>query len=146
MPIWPTILTALVALYGAILSTYTVVVNRRDKKRRIHVKLSNGILTYGPEAGPAVLLIEATNPGNRTVILNGACIILPNKQQVVFPNPESNVEFPHALEEGNSCLVWTEMKGLAKKLRQQQLRGIIMLLFIGISLGMSTRVIGLAST
>lgn len=123
----PAIITAIVALYGAVLSTYTLVVNRKDKQRQIDVKLSNGVLTFGPELSPAVLLIEASNPGNRTVILNTTGIRLPDRKTVAFPNPQSNVTFPHALEEGKSCLVWTPMKEFAGMLRQHGYEGTLRL-------------------
>ena len=122
---WVGIITALVALYGAALSTYTLVRNQREKRRQVRVKLSNGVLTYGPELSPAMLLIEATNPGNRTVILNTMGILLPDGKTVVFPQPESNVTFPHRLEEGNSCLAWTPMKDFAKRLRQTSYSGAV---------------------
>ena len=73
---WTTIITAVVAVYGAALSTYTMIQDRKEKRRQIRMKPSNGMLTFGPELSPAMLLIEATNPGNRTVILDTAGIFL----------------------------------------------------------------------
>ena len=120
---WTTVVTAAVAVYGAALSTYTLIQNRKEKQRKISVKLSNGFLTSGPELSPAMLLIEATNPGNRTVILNTIGIFLPDGKTVAFPNPQSNVRFPHPLPEGNSCTVWTPLKELAQQLRQEGYSG-----------------------
>ncbi|MGO9019660.1 MAG: hypothetical protein ACLQVJ_15060 [Syntrophobacteraceae bacterium] len=120
---WTAIVTAAVAVYGAALSTYTLIQNRKEKRRQIRVKLSNGFLTSGPELSPAMLLIEATNPGNRTVILNTVGISLPDKKTLAFPIPHSNVRFPHPLPEGNSCLVWTPLKELAQQLRQEGYSG-----------------------
>lgn len=125
---WTTIVTAVVAVYGAALSTYTLIQNRKGKQRQIRVKLSNGMLTFGPELSPAMLLIEATNPGNRTVILNTSGIFLPDGKTIVFPNPQSNVHFPHPLPEGNSCLVWTPLKELAQQLRQEGYSGQVKLI------------------
>ena len=116
---WTTVVTATVAVYGAVLSTYTLIQNRKEKQRQVRVKLSNGFLTSGPELSPAMLLIEATNPGNRTVILNTVGISLPDGKTLAFPNPQSNVRFPHSLPEGNSCLVWTPLKELAQQLKQE---------------------------
>lgn len=122
---WTNVVTAAVALYGAVLSTYTILANRKDKRRQIKVKLSNGLLTSGPELSPAMLLIEASNPGDRSVILNSAGITLPDGKTVVFPIPESNVVFPHTLEEGKSCLVWTPMKEFASTLRNEGYKGTV---------------------
>lgn len=121
---WPNIVTAIVAFYGAGLSTYTVFANWKDKQRQIKVKLSNGFLG-GPKLSPTMLLIEASNPGNRTVILNSPGITLPDGKTVVFPIPESNVVFPYTIEEGQSCLVWTPMKKFASTLRNEGYKDIV---------------------
>ncbi len=121
---WSIIVTAVVAIYGAILSTYTLIQNRQEKQRRVSVKLSNGFLHYGNDGlSPAMLLLEATNPGDRTVILNTAGLSLPDGKTVAFLNPQSNVSFPHSLAEGNSCIVWTPLKELARQLRQEGYSG-----------------------
>ncbi|MDP2937524.1 MAG: hypothetical protein Q8O86_13650 [Dehalococcoidia bacterium] len=70
-----------------------------------------------------MLLIEASNPGNRTVTLNSAGITLLDDKTVVFPNPVSNVSFPHGLDEGKSCLVWTPMKEFTSALRHEGHKG-----------------------
>lgn len=115
---WIAILTAAVAVYGAGLSTYTLIRNLKEKQRQVNVNLSNGCLTFGPELSQAMIFIEASNPGNRTVILNTVGISLPDKRTLVFPNPESNVHFPHPLPEGTGCMVWTPLKELAQRLTQ----------------------------
>ena len=120
---WTTVVTALVALYGAVLSTYTLIQNRKEKQRQVSVRLSNGFLTFGPELSPAMLLVEATNPGDRTVILNTVGLSLPDGKTVAFPNPQGNVRFPYPLEEGNSCMVWTPLKELAQQLSQEGYSG-----------------------
>ena len=122
---WTNVITAAVALYGAVLSTYTILANRKDKRRQIKVKLSNGFLTSGPEISSAMLLIDASNPGVRSVILNSAGIKLPNGKTVVFPIPEGNVVFPHTLKEGENCLLWTPMKEFARTLGNEGYSGTI---------------------
>lgn len=124
---WTAVVTALVALYGAVLSTYTFIVNRRDKQRQIRVRLSNGLLTYAAETSPAMLFLEAMNPGNRTVVLNSAGIELPGGKTAVFPNSESDVSYPHPLEEGQKCTVWTPMKEFAQTLQSNGFSGKISL-------------------
>ncbi len=74
-----------------------------------------------------MLLIKATNPGNRTVTLNSAGIALPGGKTAVFPKPEGNVTFPHALEEGSNCFVWTPMKEFASMLRHEGHKGTVKL-------------------
>ena len=66
---WIAPITALVALYGAVLSTYTLISSRRDKRRRVKVELSAGFLATGPDLSAAMLLIKVSNPGHITVII-----------------------------------------------------------------------------
>lgn len=122
---WTQIVTAIVAVYGAIMSTVTFVVNRRDKKRKLEVKFSNGSLTYGNKLSELMLFINVSNPGNRAVKINVPRIILPDGKTIVFPNPQSDVKFPHLLEEGRKCMVWAEMKYLAKQLKDAGYSGVI---------------------
>ena len=120
---WTELITAAVALYGAALSTYVFWAERKDKRRHVRVSISNGFLALGPELSPPMLLIEATNPGSRTVVLNTPGISLPDRKQIVFPNPQSDVRFPHALAEGTKCIVWTPIALLARQLWEEGYRG-----------------------
>jgi len=113
------LITACVALYGAGLSTYTFIANRKEKRRHLSVTISNGCLTYGAELSPLMLFITVANPGNRKVTINSPSIQLPNKKTIIFPIPLSNVRFPYELDEGKSCMIWTEMKEIKKQLRSQ---------------------------
>jgi hypothetical protein len=54
---WTSTLIAIVALYGAVLSTYTLVLNRRERSRVLKVEIANGFLPRGPELGPPMLFI-----------------------------------------------------------------------------------------
>ncbi len=127
---WVTVMTAIVALYGAILSTYTVIESKSDKQRNIKIKLYNGFLTLGPELqlSDPMLLIEAINPGNRSVTLNTVGIRLPDKRTVAIPAPNSHQTFPYALEEGQNCVVWLPMHEFAKDLKNSGYKGILQLM------------------
>lgn len=116
---WSKIILTLVAVYGAVLSTYNLIVSRKEKQRQLSVKMSSGLLTYGPNNIPgeeAMLFITVANPGNRTVKINIPRIKLPDNKTVIFPTPQSDVTFPYELTEGDSCRIWIEMKLLAKQL------------------------------
>jgi hypothetical protein len=82
-----TVVTALVAVYGAGLSTYTFFAKRRESRRLVKVELSRGILGTYPEVSH-VLLLSASNPGNRAVTLEGISFDLPDKRQVVLFKPD----------------------------------------------------------
>lgn len=121
---WAAIVTAIVAVYGAILATYTQLAMRREKKRRIAVELSFGFPEIpGIGLGPQVLFLSASNPGDRSVSLNGSGLLLPDERTLVFPDPEGDVTFPCDLEEGKSCRVWIPTDTLARELRKAGLSG-----------------------
>jgi hypothetical protein len=124
---WPTVIIAIVAVYGAMLSTYTALLNWRDKTRRVAVRLSLGFGVYGNQTGPTVLLVTASNPGSRTVTLTSWALRLPDKRQLWPPMPQSHVDFPHDLLEGKSCTVWVPAREVAEGLKGEGFSGRIKL-------------------
>ena len=122
---WPSITTALVAVYAAILSTYNLYVSREERKREVKVKLSFAFPVYGPRLGEDSLMVTVSNPGNRSVSLGGVGILLPNRMQVVlFPDlTNSDFQLPFELTGGNSCKVWTGVEGLAETVRNEGFSG-----------------------
>ena len=122
---WPVIITALVAVYGAILSTFNIIANRRDKQQRLSVVLSNGFLTYGPNVGPLMLFIEIANVGSKVVTINSINIKLPKGESVPIVNiinPRGvslPVSLPYTLEESKSCSTGVEIEKLAKAIIQE---------------------------
>ncbi len=120
---WPTVITAVVALYGAVLSTLNYVASRREKKRLVKVGLSFGYLTHGPQLSPAMLLITAANIGTLPVTLSSGGVRLPNGKQAFSPQPNSDVAFPHELQGGRECRIWTDAKEFADALRREGLFG-----------------------
>lgn len=127
---WSDLATTLVAVYGAALATYTLIHDRRDKRRVIVVKSHIAIPVYqGRGAGDPLFMINAVNPGSRTVHLAGAGFRIGRKKGFALFQPQGDVKFPHALEEGKSCSVWLESRDLAQQLMElgyigkQTLRG-----------------------
>jgi len=90
---WPAIIIALVALYGAVLSTYTLLSNRSDRRRHVKVDLSMGFLTFPDRLSSHMLLVTASNPGNRPVTVCGVGINLPNKKHLFFQHPRVMLTF-----------------------------------------------------
>ncbi|MCL5070445.1 MAG: hypothetical protein M1308_06060 [Actinobacteria bacterium] len=119
------IIIAIVAVYGAVISTITLTSQRREKQRLLDVKLYHGFPYYGPNIGEPMLYIEILNPGLLDVTINIPSLILPDRKTVVFPNPQSNANFPYILKEGTNCKVWTEIKDLAQTLKENGYSGII---------------------
>ena len=74
-----------------------------------------------------MFLLEATNPGERSVKLNTMGFQLGGGKTVALPKPQSNVNFPHRLEEGESCTVWVEIKEVANALQRDGFKGTVTL-------------------
>ena len=62
-----TVLTAIVALAGLILTIYRFYIDRKDKSPRLVAKLSNGFLTRSPESSDVMAFLEVANPGEKPV-------------------------------------------------------------------------------
>jgi hypothetical protein len=118
------IITLIIAVYGALLSTYSVWASKQEKKREIKVQLSYGFHTLLGEPKP-VLVISALNTGHKRVTLNSTGLILPSKDKkyLMFLRPDGNVNFPYDLQEGQNCDVWITTEELAQDLKQRGFSG-----------------------
>lgn len=121
------IITLLIALYGAILSTYKVVFDYLRESRRLKVEVSYGFLSWGNNVGPEMLVISAINNGFKDITLNSVGFILPDKTRVHITEPQSNVKFPYTISGGNNCIVWKPQKQFAIELKKNGYSGKIRL-------------------
>jgi len=119
----------LLGLYGAIFTTCTVVKANKDKKRQLSVSVSMGWRPkfHNGKLGPVLLLITVTNPGNRKVTVNCPYLGLPDGSNIITPIPLSHVRFPYKLEEGENCVIWTEMNEVKNTLIEQGYSGVVKL-------------------
>jgi len=115
--------TLLLAVWGALLSTYKVVSDYRKNFRRIKVVLSSGFHNQGNNVGPSVITSRAVNMGSREVTLNSMGYILPDGKKAIIIEPQSNVIFPHSLSEGKDCYVWKDQRKWAEELRNHGYSG-----------------------
>lgn len=120
------LLTVLIALYGAILSTYIFVSQKKANKRTIKVKLSTGFISMGSSLGETRLIIEIINPGNRTVTICSTGLNLPGSKTVPSLGDNTHIKMPHELTEGKNCHFWFGMKNLASGLKDAGLSGKVM--------------------
>jgi hypothetical protein len=72
-----TVVTGLVAVYGAVLSTWNAWVKHRDGKPRIQVKVTYGYATAGPHLGPTSLFVTAMNRGCDLTLSGAGILLLP---------------------------------------------------------------------
>jgi len=124
---WKDLITAIVAIYGAALTTYTIYTKRRESKTQIEVESQISFLVFGRGVSDAVVMLTAKNPGEKVVLLNTQGFILPDKKQVFFPLPYSDVKFPYELQSGKDCKVWTDARQFAQTLKREGYYGTVKL-------------------
>jgi hypothetical protein len=117
------VLTLLIALYGAGLATFTFLQQAKEKRAHVKVTFTIGLLPWPGREMETVILLTASNPGHKKVILNTPGITLPDKKQLIFFEPNSNVRFPYSLEPEASCVVWYNIKAFAEELTSQGFYG-----------------------
>lgn len=121
---WDIIVTLIIALYGAILSTISILNSRQEHKREVKVKLSFGFLPH-VSVKELMLILSALNTGTKTATLSSMGLALPEEKILYFTQPNSYVRFPHDLVEGKDVIVWLTTKELADDLRQEGYSGLI---------------------
>jgi hypothetical protein len=110
--------TALIALYGAGLSTIIAVREWRARNPNIKVEVSEGSfgLAVGAWSGH-MIFCDALNRGQKAITLQMVGFQLPNGEQFVIPYPSPYVRFPYDLLPEKSCKVFTSASDLAMHLR-----------------------------
>jgi hypothetical protein len=114
-----TILTAIVAVIGLILSIYNFYVDRRDKTPRLVAKISNGGLAHGAELSELMLFLEITNPGEKVVKISAVEILWNKHKFVFFKGIKGTVEIPFELKPGDNAIFWVPMKEVRSALKEQ---------------------------
>jgi hypothetical protein len=113
--------TAIVAIYGALLSTYTFVAHQIEKKPKMRVKISTG-LSFMPDgtASPSMVYLTASNIGQRPITLSSYGFQLPNKMTMFSPRLLPWVQpLPHELLPGTSYRMSLYASALAQSAKEQ---------------------------
>jgi hypothetical protein len=125
---WKAIATLLVAGYGAVLATAVAVHNAllvwRARRPSVKVKVWLGPYEYptGP-SGEDVVIVQASNPGQKAVTLRSMGIVLPDSSRIYYHDFEADVAFPHQLGPESSCLAAKGASMLALRLEKRGLQG-----------------------
>ena len=121
------VITAVVAIYAAVLATVTFSIQQRQKKSRIIVMVSYGFVASSAleTTSESMMFISAKNPSLRSVTLSSVGLLLPNGKKLVIPPSikHSNVTLPLELAPGKSCDVWIEAREVAQQLSSNGLAG-----------------------
>ncbi len=106
MPTIQEIVTPAVAAIGLGLSVYNTIQARRDKRPKLKVHVSFGMLVFGPQTSDQKIIFEVANGWERPVTLASICIPLPNKRTMAFFQLEGEKQMPVALTPGMSTKFW----------------------------------------
>lgn len=112
------VITALVALYGAGLATFTFSVQQLEKKHRVKVKLWLGFIGAGQNGAKDIVLLEAANSGVTHVHLSECCIELPDKKENFIARFNYDRDFPSTLAPGESVQAFIDSETFIKAARE----------------------------
>ncbi|MCD6317512.1 hypothetical protein J7M02_00405 [Candidatus Aerophobetes bacterium] len=113
------IIIAIVAIWGAGLSTYTLIRNIIKEKPRIKVKITFGVLAQGSHLSPRMLFLEANNVGKPAVTLSSCGLRLPKtaNQFLLFIPLGSNKRLPCKLSPWENLTVWMKEASIMQNLK-----------------------------
>jgi len=114
------IVTALIALYGAGLSTLIALREWKARRPDIKVEISEGAVGL-PDGGWSghMIFCNALNRGHKAITLQLVGFQQPNGEQYVIPYPSPYVRFPYDLLPEKSCKVFTPASDLAAYLKSR---------------------------
>ena len=119
--------THYIAIYGALLATVVAVYNGvsewRARRPNVKVEVSMGFLTLGASLSDAMVFIEASNPGQKAIILSSVGFLLPMIGKLFLPGARGDVRLPSELSPESGCRVWIEARECTRQLRHMGLSG-----------------------
>jgi hypothetical protein len=121
--IWLQAATAVLAFYAAVLATYAIVAPRIKLQRCLHVRVMPGYLNQNTAAGEAMVVISATNRGQKSITLASTGLSLPRRGPVMFLRVEGDASLPHALAPGKSCRFWIPAHRVSRAIRDSGVSG-----------------------
>jgi hypothetical protein len=115
---WERTLTLLIALYGAVLSTYNARTARKRDVSQVIVTVKYGHLVFGPEVDDdEKLLVSASNPSQHPIKLTGVGLRLPDKRTLIWPEAQGDNALPFVMEAGTGCTHWHSTVQINKRLK-----------------------------
>jgi hypothetical protein len=115
------VLLSVVALYGAVLSTFNYTQSVRKERRSVVVSLSTAMPTYGATVGDCFAKIEAINAGHRSVTISTLALEFPEGQRLfstgsVGAPGVSDTQLPISLADGQSAQMFFSYKDIGNTL------------------------------
>jgi len=113
------LLTAAIAIYGALLSTFTLVLHQREKKQKVTVKLWLGMLGVGKSSVVDIVIMEAANAGSVPIHLSNCCYLIPHSKKKLVARFEYDKEMPITLAPGESVQAWMKSEDFIATLKKE---------------------------
>jgi len=119
----------LFGLYGALLTTYTIIKSNKKKKPQLSVSV---LLRWRPKyryskVGSEVHSILVTNTGSKKVKVNTPYLELPSGESIFSIPSSSPYRFPMWLESWDNCFILMEMKQIKDRLVELGNKGTVKL-------------------
>ncbi len=116
-------LTVLIATYASIVSTFSVIYQFNDKRRKLKITSSYGFLAHEDGSSDEVYFIEIANVGHVPVTVYTPTIMLPKKKTLAFPYNMGEHGFPYELKPGSSTKMWILYDQLVNTLKSNGING-----------------------
>lgn len=100
------IITAILALYGAALATFTFTVQQLEKRKKILTTLSLGFVSRGALPPIDIITLEAANAGNVPVHISSCHLLLSETKEKLVADFRFNRDLPVTLNPGESVQGW----------------------------------------
>lgn len=110
------VIVAIIAVYGAVLSTINFLKKRSDLRPHVSISIYSGLIPLKDGKSEPNLVVEAVNNGFKKVILQPPKLILPDMHQYIFPISSHMSRYPCHLNEGETCIVARKLSSIASDL------------------------------
>ena len=112
------LVTIIVAIYGAMLATFTFVIQQIEKREKVKATLSLGFVSHGASKPIDVVILEAANFGNVPVHLSSCHLSLPATKDKLVARFQYSREFPVTLNPGESVTARIESETFIQIVRK----------------------------
>lgn len=109
----------ILAIWGAVLSSFNFLRKYLDDKIRINVKVNKGII---PGISDDVIIITARNKGIRATIMASYGIVLENGNQVFSENTLLPLELPKKLNSREECSIYLDFQRLKRTIGSEKVK------------------------
>lgn len=115
-------LTLIIAVYGAILSTFIIIWRLYEwfhqTKPRLRIKINLGLIAQGKSVSSEQIIVDASNIGEVVITVVETSFVLPGYKLIVR---HTSPPLPAELREGKKITFWVEIEEFKKRIRQHRI-------------------------